>query len=116
MMEPTTKPTHPPKDDPFTAEELAKFNGTDASKPVYVCIKGLVFDVSEKREMYEPGKGYHIFAGKDASKGLGMSSLKPEDAVSDYSSLDAKHLKVLDDWVSYYTKRYNIVGKLVTQH
>jgi hypothetical protein len=47
----------------------------------------------------EPGKGYHIFAGKDASKGLGMSSLKPEDAVSDYSSLDEKQLKVLDDWV-----------------
>lgn len=46
-----------------------------------------------------PGKGYHIFAGKDASKGLGMSSLKPEDAVSDYSSLDEKQLKVLDDWV-----------------
>jgi membrane-associated progesterone receptor component len=61
-----------------------------------------------------------------------MSSLKPEDAVSDYSSLDEKELKVLDDWVStdillemvisshlalrqlsYYTKRYNIVGKLV---
>lgn len=81
-----------------------------------------------------PGKGYSIFAGKDASKGLGMSSLKPEDAVSDYSSLDEKELKVLEDWVrlysvldvvfrltylcatwqlSYYTKRYNIVGKLV---
>lgn len=48
----------------------------------------------------EPGKGYHIFAGKDGSRGLGMSSLKPEDAVSDYSTLDDKQLKVLDDWVS----------------
>ena len=47
----------------------------------------------------EPGKGYNIFAGKDASKGLGMSSLKPEDAVSDYSTLDDKQMKVLDDWV-----------------
>lgn len=55
--------------------------------------------MTPKREMYAPGKGYHIFAGKDASKGLGMSSLKPEDAVSDYSSLDDKQLKVLDDWV-----------------
>lgn len=47
-----------------------------------------------------PGKGYNVFAGKDASRGLGMSSLKPEDAVSDYSTLDEKQLKVLDDWVS----------------
>lgn len=65
---------------------------------------GKVFDVSPKREMYSPGKGYHIFAGKDGSRGLGMSSLKPEDAVSDYSTLDDKQLKVLDDWVAYYTK------------
>lgn len=46
-----------------------------------------------------PGKGYHIFAGKDGSRGLGKSSLKPEDAVADYSTLDDKELKVLDDWV-----------------
>ncbi|EST05294.1 Cytochrome b5-like heme/steroid binding domain protein [Kalmanozyma brasiliensis GHG001] len=111
-MEPSTKPTHPPKDDPISVEELKQYDGTDASKPVYVAVKGTIFDVSPKREMYEPGKGYHIFAGKDGSRGLGMSSLKPEDAVPDYSTLDDKQLKVLDDWHSYYTKRYNIVGKV----
>lgn len=99
-MQPTTAPTHPPKDDPFTSSELAQYDGSDDAKPVYVCIKGQIFDVSAKREMYLPGKGYHIFAGKDGSKGLGLSSLKPEDAVADYSELDEKHLKVLDDWVS----------------
>lgn len=30
-----------------------------------------------------------------------MSSLKPEDAVADYSTLDDKQRKVLDDWVSF---------------
>lgn len=39
-MEPSTHPTHPPKDDPFTEEELSQYNGADSSKPVYVCIKG----------------------------------------------------------------------------
>ncbi|KAE8222296.1 hypothetical protein CF319_g4480 [Tilletia indica] len=113
-MEPQTHPTHPPKDDPFTPSELSKFNGTDPSQPVYVAVKGTIFDVSERREMYEPGKGYSIFAGKDGSRGLGMSSLKPDDAVADYSTLDDKQMKVLDDWLAYYTKRYNIVGKLVS--
>lgn len=28
--------------------------------------------------MYGPGKSYNVFAGKDGSKGLGLSSLKPE--------------------------------------
>lgn len=98
-MQPTTAPTHEPKDDPFTASQLADYDGSKPDKPVYVAIKGNIFDVTPKREMYEPGKGYHIFAGKDGSRGLGMSSLKPEDAVPDYSTLDDKQAKVLDDWV-----------------
>ncbi|WFD32382.1 hypothetical protein MSPP1_003427 [Malassezia sp. CBS 17886] len=108
LMEPTTAPTQPPRDDPFTAEELAAFDGTDASKPVYVAVKGIVFDVTPKRDMYGPGCGYNVFAGKDASRALGMSSLKEEDAVSDYSTLTESQLKVLDDW------RYNIVGRVIT--
>lgn len=74
-----------------------------------------------------------VFAGKDGSRGLGKSSLKPEDAVADYSTLDQSESTVLDDWVKYFTKvcssysvhesaelpltspskRYNIVGKIV---
>mgnify|MGYP001761567647 CR=1 FL=1 len=50
-------------------------------------------------ELKEPGKGYSVFAGKDGSRGLGMSSLNPKDAVSDYSTLNDAQLKVLDDWV-----------------
>lgn len=52
----------------FTHQELSKHDGTDASAPIYVAIKGSVFDVSTKKEMYGPGAGYHVFAGKDASR------------------------------------------------
>lgn len=31
---------HPPKKDPFTLSELAEFDGSDSSKPIYVSIKG----------------------------------------------------------------------------
>ncbi|KAJ3512496.1 hypothetical protein NLJ89_g3488 [Agrocybe chaxingu] len=102
----------PPKDDPFTTEELKQFDGKDPSKPILVAIKGTVFDVSHKADVYGPGRSYSIFAGKDGSRGLGMSSLKPEDAVADYSTLDEKDMKVLDDWHSFFSKRYNIVGKV----
>ncbi|CAO3573808.1 unnamed protein product [Mortierella alpina] len=95
----------------FTPEELAKHDGTNDSVPIYVAIKGKVFDVSTKKEMYGPGAGYHCFAGKDASKALGKSSLKPEDCIADYSGLDEKEMKTLDDWVVFFEKRYPVVGK-----
>ncbi|GAA6021107.1 hypothetical protein JCM11491_004418 [Sporobolomyces phaffii] len=103
----------PPKDTPFTKAQLAKYNGADPDTPIYVAIKGKIYDVSAKRDMYGPGCGYNVFTGKDASKALGKSSLKPEDADSDYSSLTAEEKQVLDDWEKYFTKRYNIVGKVV---
>jgi len=62
-----------------------------------------VFDVTHKRETYGPGGSYNIFSGKDASKGLGKSSLKPEDAVPDYRDLPENELKVLDDWYSFFS-------------
>ncbi|KAF8965609.1 cytochrome b5, partial [Flammula alnicola] len=102
----------PPKDDPFTTEELKQYDGTDPTKPILVAIKGTIFDVTTKAEVYGPGRSYSIFAGKDGSRGLGLSSLKPEDAVADYSTLDTKDMKVLDDWHAFFSKRYNIVGKV----
>ncbi|KAF9582684.1 hypothetical protein BGW38_010895 [Lunasporangiospora selenospora] len=95
----------------FSSEELAQHDGANAETPIYVAIKGIVFDVSGKKAMYGPGGGYHCFAGKDASKALGKSSLKLEDCVADYSDLDEKEHKVLDDWYSFFEKRYAIVGK-----
>ena len=71
-----------------------------------------MFDVTAKKEMYGPGAGYNIFAGKDGSKGLGLSSLKPEDAIPDWSTLGEKEVKVLNDWHAFFSKRYNVVGKV----
>lgn len=87
--------------------------------------------MSAKANVYGPGGSYNIFAGKDGSRGLGLSSLKAEDAVADYSVLDEKSLQVLDDWHAFFSyvhlvsfmsgaecmiltrKRYNIVGRVV---
>lgn len=39
-----------------------------------------------------------VFAGKDASRGLGKSSVKPEDAVAEWEDLGPEEKQVLDDW------------------
>ncbi|GHJ83727.1 hypothetical protein NliqN6_0129 [Naganishia liquefaciens] len=113
IMAPPAAALAPPKDDPITPAQLAQHDGTDESKPIYVAIKGTVFDVTAKRAMYGPGAGYNVFAGKDGSVGLGKSSLKPEDAVPDYSTLEPAEMKVLDQWYDFFSKRYNVVGKVV---
>jgi len=112
IMQPPRGDLDPPKHDPLTLAALAAFDGSDASKPIYVSIKGDVFDVTRKRDVYGPGGSYNIFAGRDGSRGLGLSSLKLEDAVPDYSALAENERKVLDDWHAFFTKRYNVVGRV----
>ncbi|CAG8532569.1 7032_t:CDS:2 [Acaulospora colombiana] len=82
----------PLNDTPFTLEELSKFTGSNEKEPIYVAVKGIVFDVSENRQSYGPGGNYHIYAGKDVSKGLGLSSLNPEDAIGNYSTLNEEQV------------------------
>jgi membrane-associated progesterone receptor component len=53
-----------------------------------------------------------VFAGKDPSRALACSSLKPEDCVPDWYDLDDKEKTTLDEWFTFFSKRYNIVGKV----
>lgn len=39
-----------------------------------------------------------------------MTSTKPEDAVPDWQDLSDKEKGVLNDWVTFFSKRYNVVG------
>ncbi len=73
-----------------------------------------MYDVSQKRDVYGPGGSYHVFAGKDASRALGRSSLKPEDVVADYSVLTEEESKVLNDWEVFFQKRYARVGRVAS--
>ncbi|GKZ29441.1 hypothetical protein AbraIFM66950_004849 [Aspergillus brasiliensis] len=101
----------PPKYDPITVEELSKCDGTDPNRPTLVAIKGIVFDVT-RNQAYSPSGQYHVFAGKDPSRALASSSLKPEDCRPDWYDLEDKEKTVLDEWFTFFSKRYNIVGKV----
>ncbi|KAI9318076.1 cytochrome b5-like heme/steroid binding domain-containing protein [Dichotomocladium elegans] len=101
------------KDDPITVSELAKHDGSDPALPIYVAIKGDVFDVTKNKDAYGPGNGYNVFTGKDSSKALAKSSLKPEDCIPDTSELTEKELETLNQWYSFFEKKYDIVGKVV---
>jgi hypothetical protein len=53
-----------------------------------------------------------VFAGKEPNRALGLSSLKEKDCVADYESLSEKEQGVLNDWYTFFSKRYNIIGRL----
>jgi len=40
--------------------------------------------------------------------------LKPEDCTPEWEDLKDEHKKVLDDWYTFFSKRYNVVGKVDT--
>jgi len=101
----------PPKRDPISLDYLAKCDGNTPGYPTLVGIKGTVFDVS-RNPAYSPTGGYHVFAGKDASRALAQSSLKPEDCRPEWYDLPASEKKVLNDWMMYFSKRYNVVGSV----
>lgn len=50
------------------------------------------------------------FAGKDASRALGLMSTKPADVRPDWFDLADKEKQTLNDWFTFFSKRYNIVG------
>ncbi|CAD6499811.1 BgTH12-03918 [Blumeria graminis f. sp. triticale] len=111
-FEPRTPTTlQPPKDDPITLDELRR---ADGHNHCYVAIKGKVFDVSGNKA-YLPGGSYHVFAGRDASRALALTSVKIEDVRPEWEDLDAKEKKTLDDWMIFFSKRYNVVGTVTAE-
>lgn len=51
-----------------------------------------------------------MFAGKDASRALGKTSTKPEDVSPEWKDLSEKEKGVLNDWIKFFSSRYNVVG------
>ncbi|RDL37638.1 Cytochrome b5-like Heme binding-containing protein [Venustampulla echinocandica] len=123
-FEPKTPVTlAPPKSDPISPDFLAKCKG-EGDGLCYVAIKGKVFDVTGNKA-YQPGGSYSgkdqplsqynpsrlvLFAGHDASRALAMTSTKAEDVRPDWSDLSDKEKGVLEDWLTFFSKRYNVVG------
>jgi predicted heme/steroid binding protein len=60
--------TSPAKQGRYTPEELAQYDGRDPSKPLLLSIMGRVYDVTKGYDKYGPGKSYHFFTGKDATR------------------------------------------------
>jgi predicted heme/steroid binding protein len=58
----------------LTSEELSEYSGKDDG-PLYLGIKGRVYDVSAKENFYGKDGKYNLFVGKDATHAFVMGCL-----------------------------------------
>lgn len=97
----------------LTAQQLKAYDGSDPSKPIYVAIKGRIFDVTAGNSFYGPGGAYCMFAGKDASRALAKMSKNEEDVTPSLDGLSEKEMGVLNDWEKKFEAKYPIVGTVI---
>ncbi|RHZ62476.1 cytochrome b5-like heme/steroid binding domain-containing protein [Aspergillus thermomutatus] len=105
----------------FSPTTLLDFNGA-AGKPVYLAVRGRVFDVTPGKHFYGPGGPYENFAGRDASRGLALQSFEEEvltkdlkGPLDDLRDLDADQLANLEAWEERFLDKYVVVGRLVAE-
>lgn len=93
----------------FTAESLAEFNG-EGDGPIYISVKGVVYDCTSGADFYGPGKPYAIFAGKEVSRSLAKMDISDVEANAGWNNLTPEHLETLQSWVNKYKEKYPVVG------
>lgn len=105
----------------FTPRTLLPFNGQN-NAPVYLAVRGRVFDVTSGRQFYGPGGPYSNFAGRDASRGLAFGSFDEDMLTKDLDGpldtlkdLDGEQKDALRGWEERFEEKYLVVGKLVAE-
>ncbi|XP_024124788.1 neudesin [Oryzias melastigma] len=95
----------------FTEEELRQYDGSEEHRPIYMAVKGVVFDVTKGKEFYGKNAPYNALTGKDSSRAVAKMSLNPEDLTSDTTGLTEEQLQSLQNiFEGTYKAKYPIVG------
>ncbi|XP_076002858.1 neudesin [Genypterus blacodes] len=103
---PATKPVRL-----FTEEELKRHDGSEEGQPIYMAVKGVVFDVTKGKEFYGKDAPYNALVGKDSSRAIAKMSLDPADLTSDTTGLTEEELQSLQSvFEGTYKTKYPIVG------
>lgn len=103
----------------FTPLDLLPYDGTK-DMPVYLGIRGRVFDVTAGKNFYGPNGPYANFAGRDASRGLACGSFDEDMLTKDLEGpldklegLGPDEMEALKGWEERFLEKYLVVGKLV---
>lgn len=128
-----------PKEEPiverdFTMEQLRDYTGggeemsdrdgavkvldenhePEPETPIYVALKGVVYDVSSSRSMYGKGAGYHCFAGRESTRAMAKFSFEEADLADPYNEdgFGMFERNTLDEWIMKFEFKYPKVGRV----
>lgn len=76
--------------------------GIDQDNPIYLAVRGLVYDVSSAQGFYGPQGPYAAFAGHDATIALAKNNVEavigPDDKYVGVESLADHEVTCLESW------------------
>ncbi|XP_028938296.1 neuferricin [Ornithorhynchus anatinus] len=93
--------------------ELGQYRGGGRAPGLFLAVLGRVFDVLPGGGHYGPGRPYSHFAGRDASRAFVTGDFSETGLVDDVSDLSPAQMLTLHNWLLFYEKNYEFVGKLV---
>lgn len=98
----------------FSEAELARYDGSDPSKPIYLGLDGDVYDVTAGARMYGRGASYNHFAGRDAARAF-VTGCFQKHLTHDVRGLDDKQQKSLAGWKRFFSNhaKYYKIGSVV---
>jgi len=115
--EPRVPDLPPMKRRDMTVDELKEYDGVQRPDGrICIAVDGKIFDVTKGKRMYGKDGPYGIFAGRDASRGLGTFVAAPEalrDTYDDLSDLTPSEMEGMREWSAQFSEKYPIVGRLL---
>ena len=58
----------------MSLRDLSAFDGSDVSLPIYIAVRGVIFDVTEGKRFYGKGAAYNALAGGNIRSGVKSDS------------------------------------------
>jgi len=113
----------------FSLQEMKACNGTEDSidpalvdaeseddgRRLYVCCKGVVFDVTSNMRMYGPDAGYYPLTHCDGTVAFAKVITDVTDEIQTraaYKALTHSERESMHGWLSFFLNKYNVVGWL----
>uniref|UniRef100_A0A915EAR8 Cytochrome b5 heme-binding domain-containing protein n=1 Tax=Ditylenchus dipsaci TaxID=166011 RepID=A0A915EAR8_9BILA len=95
----------------FTVDQLALFDGTRKSNPVYLALLGRVYNVEKGRKFYAPPAAT-AFSLQRRHQSFCDRRFYTCGLTDDVFGLSESELLSIDEWINFYEKEYELVGLL----